>query len=150
MGIFRITQITSEECGSQIVMRVPYRSSALQWLGPFSSKKRLHIANEWQGLKKRRWIPVIVTVMGSVAVTTPEGCLHAGSRFIVLSSTSTWGQLNLYSDCDFLPAIRKPILSTFSPFSIFALSENVSCESLLTLMKFQITPFIILLICRVV
>lgn len=64
--------------------------------------------------------------------------------------SSTWGQLNLYSDCDFLPAKRKPILSSFSPFSIFALSENVSCESLLTLMKFQIIPFIILLICSVV
>lgn len=54
MGIVRITQLTREECDSQMVKTVaPYHSSDLRWLGPFSSKKRLHIASEWQDLNNR-------------------------------------------------------------------------------------------------
>lgn len=66
--------------------------------------------------------------------------LEADLLYWVVSST--WGQLNLCSGCDFLPAKRKPILSSFSLLLAFTLSANVSCESLLSLKKFQITPFI--------
>lgn len=45
-------------------------------------------------------------------------------------------------DCDFLPARRKPVLSSYSLFPAFTLSADLSCESLLSLMAFQITPFI--------
>ena len=134
MGIFRITQLTSKECDSHIVMRVPYRSSALQWLGPFFSKKRLHIANEWQDLNNRGkggfWL---LSQSWEVWLSLPQKAiwiLEADLLYWVLSST--WGQLNLYWDCDFLPARRKPVLSSFSLSPIFSLTANVSCESLLT------------------
>lgn len=125
----------------------PYRSSALQWLGPFFSKKILHTADEWQDLNNRgKEGFCLLSQSWELWLSLPQKgfcILEAHLLYWVLSST--WGQLNLYWDCDFQPAKRKPILSSFSLFPTFTLSADVSCESLLSLIKFQVIPFI----CRV-
>lgn len=78
----------SKGCDSPLARRVAYHSSALQWWGPFVSKKTLHTASEWRDLdnRGRGEGPVTVTAMGSVSVITLEGSLDTGSKSIVLSS----------------------------------------------------------------